>query len=154
MAENQNPVFTDNSTLTGDGTEENPLAAVGGGASPGGSEGDAQFNDGSGGFTNAAGINADAVVNIGGGGTIVIKAPDSTALILRAPNGNLLIGTQFEGCLIGIGNTSTGCFLDFFQSGTGAPKQTVTGSRTDGTALTSLLTALAAYGLITDNSTP
>jgi len=32
-------------------------------------------------------------------------------------------------------------------------KQTVTGSRTDGTALASLLTALAAYGLITDSST-
>lgn len=28
MAENQNPVFTDNSTILGDGTEENPLASA------------------------------------------------------------------------------------------------------------------------------
>lgn len=31
MPNNQNPVFTDNTTITGDGTEENPLVAVGGG---------------------------------------------------------------------------------------------------------------------------
>jgi hypothetical protein len=34
-----------------------------------------------------------------------------------------------------------------------AAKPTVTGSRSDGTALASLLTALAAYGLIIDTST-
>jgi hypothetical protein len=34
-----------------------------------------------------------------------------------------------------------------------ATKPTVSGSRSDGTALASLLSALAAYGLITDSST-
>jgi hypothetical protein len=42
--------------------------------------------------------------------------------------------------------------LGFFGA-TPATKPTVTGSRTDGTALTSLLTALAALGLITDSTT-
>jgi hypothetical protein len=43
--------------------------------------------------------------------------------------------------------------LSFF-NGAGAPQQSVTGSLSDGTALKSLLTALAALGLVVDNTTP
>jgi hypothetical protein len=40
-----------------------------------------------------------------------------------------------------------------FNSSAPVTKQTVTGSRSDGSALLSALTGLVAYGLITDNST-
>lgn len=40
-----------------------------------------------------------------------------------------------------------------FTGATPVGRQTVTGSRSDGTALASVLTALAAFGLITDNTT-
>lgn len=46
------------------------------------------------------------------------------------------------------GNSNTGFF-----GGAGAAKQTVTGSKGANAALTSLLTALAAYGFVTDSST-
>lgn len=41
-----------------------------------------------------------------------------------------------------------------FFGATAVPRQTVAGSRTDGSALTSLLAALTALGLITDSTTP
>jgi hypothetical protein len=47
--------------------------------------------------------------------------------------------------------------LSFFEGdlpGKGAAQQTVTGSRASGDALKSLLAALAAYGLIVDNTVP
>jgi transcription antitermination factor NusA-like protein len=44
--------------------------------------------------------------------------------------------------------------LKFFTTVPGVTKQTVVGSRGANAALTSLLTALANYGLITNNSTP
>ena len=42
----QQPVYADNTTITGDGTEAHPLVAVGsGGGNPGGNPNDVQFND-------------------------------------------------------------------------------------------------------------
>jgi hypothetical protein len=41
----QNPVYTDGTTITGDGTSEHPLAGVGGGGTPGGADTAIQFND-------------------------------------------------------------------------------------------------------------
>jgi hypothetical protein len=41
----QQPVYTDNSTITGDGTEEHPLRSGGGGGSPGGNTNDIQYNN-------------------------------------------------------------------------------------------------------------
>ena len=65
----------------------------------------------------------------------------TTSISLRAP----LIGLL----------TNPGDLLGFYNvSGVGAPQQTVTGSRGGNAALASLLTALAAYGLIIDSSTP
>jgi hypothetical protein len=53
-----------------------------------------------------------------------------------------------------VGNLRTNGGLAFFStSGSGTSKQTVTGSRGGNAALASLLTALAAYGLITDSTT-
>jgi hypothetical protein len=53
-----------------------------------------------------------------------------------------------------VGNFRTNGGLAFFAiSGSGESKQTVTGSRDGNAALASLLTALAAYGLITDSTT-
>jgi hypothetical protein len=54
--------------------------------------------------------------------------------------------------------TTTRCALSFgeirfFDSSTGSAKQTVTGSRDSNAALASLLTALAAYGLVVDSTT-
>jgi hypothetical protein len=45
-----------------------------------------------------------------------------------------------------------GSSLGFFEASGDAPKQTVVGSRSANTALANLLTALAAYGLITDGT--
>lgn len=46
MADTQNPVYVDGTTVTGDGTEEHPLAATGGGGgSPGGATTAIQFNN-------------------------------------------------------------------------------------------------------------
>jgi hypothetical protein len=47
---------------------------------------------------------------------------------------------------------TNGNALGFFNDATPATKQEVTGSRGANAALASLLTALAAYGLITDSS--
>jgi hypothetical protein len=53
-----------------------------------------------------------------------------------------------------VANLRTNGGLGFFTtSGSGASKQTVTGSRGGNAALASLLTALSAYGLITDSTT-
>ena len=41
----QQPVFADNTTIIGDGTEDHPLVAAAAPASPGGAPNDVQFND-------------------------------------------------------------------------------------------------------------
>jgi hypothetical protein len=164
MPENQNPVFTDNETIQGDGTEENPLVAVASGGNPGGVLGDAQFNDGSGGFTavqllvSGWKFNFDPTAN-GGTGQLQIEAPSGTVLTML--NGGLVINAVFLGLCNGfgtteidIGNTNGACVLRFFNNGGGSALQAVTGSRSDPEqALKNLLAALAAYGLIVDSTT-
>lgn len=61
----------------------------------------------------------------------------------------ILYGKGAGSAILGLSAGKVG----FFQA-TGAVKQTVTGSRGGNAALASLLTALAAYGIITDGSTP
>jgi hypothetical protein len=73
MPGNQNPVFTDNSTVFGDGTEEHPLTA-GGGNAPAGNQGDVQFNN-HGVFGNANAIYAGAVTNLSSAGAYTFEAP-------------------------------------------------------------------------------
>jgi hypothetical protein len=77
MASNQNPVFVDGKTITGDGTERHPLESAGGGGSPGGAVGDIQFNNGASGFTNAPGISPGAVANLDVFGDLVIDGGGS-----------------------------------------------------------------------------
>lgn len=61
----------------------------------------------------------------------------------------ILYGKGTGAAILGL----SGGKIAFFQ-GAGALKQTVTGSRGGNAALASLLTALAAYGIITDGTTP
>lgn len=59
-------------------------------------------------------------------------------------------GANSSGIKVGEVTTQT---LGFYGS-VGTAKPTITGARDDGTALASLLTALAALGLVVDSSTP
>lgn len=93
MPNNQNPVFTDNTTILGDGTEENPLVGVGGGASPGGAKGDAQFNDGSGGFASAAELTAGWTFEIDSSGNLQIIAPAGKFISIIGPGGVVIDGS-------------------------------------------------------------
>ena len=86
MPNNQNPVFTDNDTILGDGTEENPLHAESGGGAPGGVEGDAQFNNGAGGFAAAQELFAGFTFSIAGG-NLIIAAPAGKFISIIAGNG-------------------------------------------------------------------
>lgn len=81
MPSNQNPVYVDGTSITGDGTVEEPLAAVGGGGgAPGGVIGDAQFNDGAGGFASADGIHSGVTVKVDEFGDILLITSSTTAI--------------------------------------------------------------------------
>ena len=72
--------------------------------------------------------------------------------VANLPASGALTGTELFYADNGTNDVKvTASQIKTFAIGTAA---SVTGSRTDGTALASLLTVLAAYGLITDNSTP
>ena len=100
----------------------------------------------------ALAVNCFSVSGSATGAPLYITATGSDANIsayLRAKGSGyacLVDGSGNRGILVG---TST---LGFFENA-GATKQTVTGSRGGNAALASLLTALAAYGLLTDSST-
>lgn len=143
-------VFTDNSTILGDGSEEHPLAASGGGVVPGGADTDVQFNDAgsfggdsrftfnktTGAFTLSAGNN----VNISSiAGSINFTSPAGSAVNLA----NAGVGN-----LVSLSNGRVGFFGSL-----GTTQPTITGSRDANDALASVLTALAAMGLIIDSST-
>ncbi len=71
-------------------------------------------------------------------------------------NSTVRLATQGNGYNTVYVQTSSGGRLRFFGGvslGAGSTKQTVTGSKGGNAALASLITALAAYGLITDNTT-
>jgi hypothetical protein len=69
MADTQNPVYVDGSTITGDGTEEHPLAAAGGGG-------------------GVSSLNAEtgAVVIESTGGTVAITKPSGSTINLEVAN--------------------------------------------------------------------
>lgn len=109
-----------------------------------------RYRDGTG--LTELGFSADLNFLGGVGGT--------TASLMRLKSsGSLLIGTTTDGMTAG---GSLAIAQDFGHRGTKAgfyntspvAKQTVTGSRAGNAALASLLTALAATGLITDSTTP
>jgi hypothetical protein len=71
-----------------------------------------------------------------------------------SPNGNLLIGGTVDGAIkLDVTGTSRFQGVGFYNATPVAVKPTVTGSKGANAALASLLTALAAYGLVTDSST-
>ena len=86
MADTQNPVYADNVSITGDGTEEHPLASTGNVVAPPGS-----MISISGGDTNNMGLvldgtvepNAATLTNQETGGTVEITA-----------DGNVIIGSS------------------------------------------------------------
>lgn len=96
------------------------------GGSPAGSNGDIQMKLGTA-FTNISGRAGAGSLNADNLGNLTVS-----------PNNNLILGPFRLGVFGGGPDT----------------QQTVTGSRSSGAALTSLLSALAAYGLIVDSSTP
>lgn len=99
-----------------------------------------------------------------GGATVGATDKTGGTLVL---NGGIATGTGFSGVQIktaqagatGTADRTPATIIEAlgnklaFNGATPVIKPTVTGSRTDGTALTSLLTALAALGLITDSTT-
>lgn len=72
--------------------------------------------------------------------TVVSNAANDDLIVYGKGTGSIILGLA--------GNK-----LGFFQAA-GTTKQTITGSRGGNAALASLLTALAAYGIITDGTTP
>lgn len=93
-------------------------------------------------------------------GTVASSQFTATNMFLTGalvwPNGGILsefsttMRIEAAGGTVGIGRSDDD--LNFFQAG-GASRQTVTGSRGSIAALTSLLSALEAYGLVVDSST-
>lgn len=201
-------VFTDNSTITGDGSEEHPLAASGGGVVPGGANTDVQFNDaGSFGgdsrftFNKATGkltfnnpnpsditiLSGSASGNglnvINSGNTVELSALETGWTLDLESSGQMLFSsgsgsgiffasggvfsvTAPSGINMGVTtgpinlkvananilSIGVGPTLGMFGSvGTGQP--TITGSKGGNTALASLITALAAFGLVIDATT-
>ena len=88
-------------------------------------------------------------VNIGtvGASTITVNIGRTTATTSKT---TIQGGTSSGG---GVVLSQSGGRLGFFGLATPITKTSVTGSRSGGTALTNLLTALANYGLITDSTT-
>jgi len=149
-------------------TTTNTATISGGGGSPGGSTGDIQINN-AGSFgvapTGAATLTGGGLsvtgmaitMNAGAAGNIVIRTNGN--LQMDSNGSNVLIGTTFSSnCFLGgttsnvtVGQASSN--LSFY-SGTLTAQQTVAGSRSGGAALTNLLIALAAFGLIIDGTTP
>lgn len=75
--------------------------------------------------------------------------PEDTIYVYLHPNGTVGINAKLLDleCALKVNGN-----LGFFNT-TPVAKPTVTGSRSDGTALASLITALASLGLITDSTT-
>ena len=69
-----------------------------------------------------------------------------------SPNGNLLIGGSTDGAIKLDVSGSSRFQTVGFNNTTPIAKPTVTGAKGSNAALASLLTALAAYGLVTDSS--
>lgn len=73
-----------------------------------------------------------------------------TGVIINSPNGQIVL----DGPKVNIAAGATSELLAFFKLAAGSAQQTVTGSRGGNAALASLLSALAAYNLIVNSSTP
>jgi hypothetical protein len=114
MPNNQNPVFTDNAAVFGDGTEEHPLTTAGGSSAPGGSTGDIQVNN-NGAFGNANSVEAGAIAKVVPGTGIEIESP---AGLVTYITGNGASGTVMVG--VGGGVEITGVTSITITSNTGA----------------------------------
>ena len=159
-------------TITGTWPNETIASASGG---PGGVTQDIQVND-AGGFGDAASIVPGSTFQVDSGSTAVIidhlnlsvsngtfsvNTLGTGGITLRSTGGNIDINTTsaLNQIRIGTANNSNvqvggGSSNLGFYNGTQTAQQTVTGSRSGGAALTNLLTALAAFGLIVDSTTP
>ena len=108
MAENQNPVFTDDS-LTGDGTVESPLAVAGGGGGGSvGAKGVVQLSDGSGGFEQPSDESSDNELQFNGAQIALVSA---SIFIQCPPGGTAAICSQFASGDLTLGNSANDILL-------------------------------------------
>jgi hypothetical protein len=95
-------------------------------------------------------------VDVGGSARSVLSLDGSNSLLfgtLQTPNtGNGAVVMQAKG-VEGFRIDNNGSVRMAYFGGTPAVKQTVTGAKGSNAALASLMTALAAYGLVTDSTT-
>jgi hypothetical protein len=161
----------DNDVLTFDGTSslwKNKPA----GGTPGGADGDVQFNNGAGGFTNANGVHAGSILGFVPGSfsevdfNLTNNTTPNGGIFIEAPNGTIEI-VALNTLALQAGDVSifasgsgahgklklNGTLLAFFDVNIPIAKPVVAGSRGGNAALASLLTALAALGLISDTTT-
>lgn len=148
MSDTQNPVYTDNETILGDGTEAHPLSAVALEGAPG------ALVSITGGDTGSAGLQINGTVSPNN----LILDNGETAGTLEIMSDGLLSVKSFSATtqiqdtagnpMIEVGGTAE---LGFYGAAIIA-KPTVTGSKASGAALVSLLTELVALGLIVDGS--
>jgi hypothetical protein len=137
------PVFVDEFTMFGDGTEAHPLTA-GALIDP--------TNPFSSNFISAdsTGVNISAAET---GSTVFVQSNgDITITTLAAGSAIRLQSAAGATDIITVGAIGAALALSFFNSPL-AVKQTVTGAKAGNAALTSLLQKLAAIGLITDSTT-
>lgn len=112
LADTQNPVYVDSSTVHGDGTKEHPLSASGGGGSPGGPDTAVQFNNagafggdarfvfdpGTGDLTYSDLVHGPTVAIQTGGtnGNVFLEGGDTNQITLQVNDGfnSLALGNQ------------------------------------------------------------
>jgi hypothetical protein len=143
------------------------------GGGPAGTIGDVQINNaGAFGVANdtVTGMTANfqsGALQLNHGGLVIqnaglsVNTLGSGSISLRSSGANIDINTTSAGTHIRIGVASdsdvitggAGSAISFY-NGTLTTQQTVTGSRSGGAAFTNLLTALSAFGLIVDSTTP
>lgn len=158
-----------------------PDFIVGGGGS-GGSLGDAQFNDGSGGLTNADGIFSGSIMAVdaisgeisifdAGGSDGVFVDPGSGTTVSCSVS-NIVSIQDFGGNWVKVGgpasaidglqlqataSSTSSIVLNShtlgFYNATPVVKPAITGAKAGNTALASLITQLATLGLVTDSTT-
>lgn len=144
------------------------FGALAGGGGAQGNLGDAQFNDGTGALTDANSINSGALFRLDTFGNFTFDSSNSVSLAaglagetdLTLDQSSAAINIDAENAIsIGGNSPSTSvrfgngtCSLGFFNQA-GITQPIVTGSKAGNVALTSLITQLAALGLIIDSTT-
>jgi hypothetical protein len=166
---NENPIYVDGTTVTGDGTTAHPLTAI---ATTGIPSEIASQADPTQAFIQCTGLNIESGVAglfrilgtdgptfevlLTGGGEIDLNADDEieiispSILLADGSNDSISLNGQIGGGVIVGGVTNR--LLGFYgNSGTAQP--TITGAKGGNAALTNLLIALANMGLIVNNTT-